>query len=82
MPGFAPPAVPVKLTDAVETVNTAGAAAVTVSVTAIVFGDPVAPVELTVTAPVYVPAAIPLRFAPIASAPEFVPEAGDTVSQL
>src|SRR4051812_12088695 len=46
-----------------------------------VFGEPVAPVEVTVTAPLYVPALRPERFEAIESVPEFVPDAGETVSQ-
>ena len=79
--GFDPPAVPENDNAAVETFS-AGAGAATVNVTAIDFGDPVAPLAVTVTAPVYVPAPRPLRFDPIVSVPVFVPEAGETVSQV
>src|SRR5689334_2477087 len=54
----------------------------TLSVTAIVFGEPVAPavVAVTVTVPVYVPAASPLTLAPIDSVAGAVAPAGVTVS--
>ena len=49
--GFAPPAVPVNDRVAGATAST-GVGGFTVSVTATVFGEPVAPVAVTVTVPV------------------------------
>src|SRR5947209_5578268 len=48
--------------------------------TLIVAGDPVAPGAVTVTAPPYVPAAMPARFALTRRAPLPVPEAGETLN--
>jgi hypothetical protein len=67
--------------DAGDTANT-GEAGFTVSVTATVFGDPVAPGAVTVTVPVYVPAASPAVFTDTDRAPAPVPLAGDTDNQV
>ena len=56
-------------------------AAETTRVTAIVAGDPAAPAALTVTEPLYVPAARPERLGWIEIEPVPVPEAGETESQ-
>src|SRR4051794_9588545 len=60
----------------------AEAGGVTFSVTAIVFGEPVAPcvVAVTLTLPVYVPTARPLTFVPIDSVAGAVALAGVTLS--
>src|SRR3954452_1184392 len=77
VPGFAPPW-------AAENASVAGATAsvgggVTVSVTGMVFGEPVAPEAVTVTLPLYVPAPRPEMLGVTVSVCGAVPEAGDTV---
>src|SRR2546423_1177145 len=62
--------------------SAAGVPALTVSVTVIVFGDPVAPVAVTVTSVVYVPAARPVIEGVTVIVPVFVPLAGDTLSHV
>src|ERR1051326_6515114 len=59
----------------------AGGGAGTVRVAETIFGDPVTPAAVTVTVPVYAPAAIPVAFAATLTEPAFVPDDGETVSQ-
>ena len=54
----------------------------TVSVTATVLGEPVAPAAATVTSAVYVPAANPVIDGVTVTVPAFVPLPGDTIIQL
>ena len=50
------------------------------NVTGIVFGEPLAPAAVTVTDPLYVPAASPAGEAVTVSVPGALPDAGDTAS--
>src|SRR5581483_7073019 len=63
-------------------VGTGVAPAATVKVTARVCGELPAPVEETVTVPLYVPVARPAGFTPTDRLPGLVPLAGVTLSQL
>src|SRR3954463_5591706 len=80
--GLVPPAAAVKASVVGETDNAGGVGGLTVRVTGIVFGEPVAPVAVTVTSVVYVPAARPVIEGVAVIVPAFVPLAGDTLSQV
>src|SRR3954470_4215591 len=80
--GLVPPAVAVKASVVGETESAGGVGGLTVSVTVIVFGDPVAPVAVTVTSVVYVPAARPVIDGVTVIVPVFVPLAGDRLSHV
>ena len=80
--GLVPPAVAVKARVVGETDSAGGVGGLTVSVTVIVFGEPVAPVAVTVTSVVYVPAASPVIDGVTVIVPAFVPLAGDTLSHV
>src|SRR4051794_24647441 len=80
--GLVPPAVAVKASVVGETESAGGVGGLTVSVTVIVFGEPVAPVAVTVTSVVYVPAARPLIDGVTVIVPVFVPVAGDRLSHV
>ena len=79
--GLAPPATELNARLAGETASTGVAAAgSTVKVTGTSLGDPVAPVAVTLTLPVYVPAARPLTSADTVRSRGAVPDAGVTDS--
>src|SRR4051812_36002920 len=80
--GLEPLTMLLKESVAADVESDAGAGGATVRVTATTFGEPVAPVEATTMAPLYVPAARPLRFVAMESVPELAPDAGETVSQV
>src|SRR5690349_17993811 len=80
--GLVPPAVPVKASVVGETDRAGGVGALTVSVTVIVFGEPVAPVAATVMSVVYVPAARPVIDGVTVIVPVSVPLAGDRLSHV
>ena len=62
-------------------VTVGGAGAATVKVTGMLLGDPPAPDAVTVTAPLYVPAARPAMLTPTVTVDGAVPLPGDAVSQ-
>src|SRR3954468_20172734 len=84
------PAVALNVRGEGEAVRVTSAAAATVRVTETVFGATLAvvvsavrePPSLTVTIPLYDPAAIPVVFAAMFSVPLFVPEPGVTFSHV
>ena len=80
--GLVPPAVAVKASVVGETESAGGVGGLTVSVTVIVFGEPVAPVAVTVISVVYVPAASPVIDGVTVIVPAFVPLVGDTLSHV
>ena len=80
--GLDPPCVALNDRLAGDTDNAGGVAGSTVSVTAIVFGDPDAPAAVTVTSVVYVPAARPLIDGVAVIVPALVPLPGERLSQL
>src|SRR4051794_29163242 len=80
--GLAPPAVAPNDRLVGATDSAGGTAGSTVSVTGIVLGEPPAPEAVTVTSVVYGPAAKPVMPGVTVTVPEFVPPAGDTLSQL
>ena len=77
--GLEPPAVAVNESVDGDTAST-GEAGLTLSVTLIVFGDPVAPAAATVTAVVYVPAESPAIDGVTVSVAGADPDAGETLS--
>jgi hypothetical protein len=80
--GLEPPAV--ALNDRLDgvTESAGGTGASSVNVTGIVFGEPSAPVAVTVMSVVYVPAARPLIVGVTVMVPELVPLAGATLSHV
>src|SRR4051794_40098353 len=79
-PGPAAPSVAVNASDVGATASAGGCGGATVSVTGIVFGDPVAPAAVTVTVAVYVPAPRPVVSAATVRSRGALPLAGATES--
>jgi hypothetical protein len=80
--GFAPPATALKVSAWGVTLSAGGAGGVSVSVTGICFGEPVAPAAATVTVAVCVPAARPVVSSETVMSCAASPLAGETDSQL
>ena len=76
--GFVPPAVAVNASEAGETAST-GVAGLTLRVTSIVFGDPVAPAAVDRDGGLYVPAESPVIHGVTVSVAGAEPDAGETL---